>query len=151
MSNYTMAPVVNGEKKQMIVKVGDTLPIGTEVDYDGSVVPDGWEVVDDPNTYSTNETRIGTWIDGKPIYRKVVDFTISSTWQDVGTFSNVNFFTKIQLVRKTGGNAYPYYHDSDNYCYAYITTTKTKMIVASSSNENGNAGSLIVEYTKTTD
>lgn len=102
------------------------------------------------NDYSTEEQVVGTWL-GKPLYRKVVNFTISSTWQDVGTFSNIDFFTKIQLVRKTGGNAYPYYHDSDNYCYAYITTTKTKMIVASSSNENGNAGSLIVEYTKTTD
>lgn len=47
MSNYTMSPVVNGEKKQMIVKVGDTLPIGTEIDYEGSVVPDGWEEVDE--------------------------------------------------------------------------------------------------------
>lgn len=27
------------------------------------------------DVYSTEETRIGTWIDGKPIYRKVVSFT----------------------------------------------------------------------------
>lgn len=27
--------------------------------------------VNGTNTYSTNEIRIGTWIDGKPIYRKV--------------------------------------------------------------------------------
>ena len=27
--------------------------------------------VNNINTYSTNEIRIGTWIDGKPIYRKV--------------------------------------------------------------------------------
>ena len=26
------------------------------------------------NTYSSTEQRIGTWIDGKPIYRKVIDF-----------------------------------------------------------------------------
>ena len=64
--------------------------------------------------YSTEEQVIGTWIDGKPLYRKVVDFTISNTWQDVGTFSNVDFFTKIQLVRKTGGHTYPYYIDSSN-------------------------------------
>lgn len=29
------------------------------------------EIVDDLNTYSTTEKKIGTWIDGKPIYRKV--------------------------------------------------------------------------------
>lgn len=32
----------NGEYKDIYVKTFDTLPVGTEVDYDGSVVPDGW-------------------------------------------------------------------------------------------------------------
>lgn len=54
MSNYTMSPVVNGEKKQMIVKVGDTLPIGTEVDYDGTSVPNGWEQVNNQWTLISN-------------------------------------------------------------------------------------------------
>lgn len=44
MSNYTMSPVVNGEKKQMIVKVGDTLPIGAIIGFDTTgTIPDGWE------------------------------------------------------------------------------------------------------------
>lgn len=30
-------------------------------------------------TYSTTETRVGTWIDGKPLYRKVVQFTSPSS------------------------------------------------------------------------
>lgn len=30
-------------------------------------------------TYSTSETRIGTWIDGRPIYRKVITDTTSRT------------------------------------------------------------------------
>lgn len=54
MSNYTMSPVVNGEKKQMIVKVGDTTPIGGIMDYAGSVVPDGWEQVSTPTILWTN-------------------------------------------------------------------------------------------------
>ena len=45
--NYIIAPVVEGEVYEPVVKVSDTLPTGTEVDYDGSVVPDGWEEVDD--------------------------------------------------------------------------------------------------------
>lgn len=32
----------NGEYKDIYVKAFDTLPVGTEVDFDGSVVPDGW-------------------------------------------------------------------------------------------------------------
>ena len=46
MSYYTIDPVVNGQRKQQVVKVGDTLPIGAEIDYDGTSVPDGWEEVD---------------------------------------------------------------------------------------------------------
>ena len=63
-----------GQFKDISVKVADSLPIGTEVDYDGETVPTGWEQVDNPNDYSTTETRIGTWIDGKPVYRKVINF-----------------------------------------------------------------------------
>lgn len=37
-----------------------------------------------PIHYSLNEQVIGTWIDGKPLYQKVVEFTItnSNTWTD---------------------------------------------------------------------
>ena len=35
----------NGEYKDIYVKAFDTLPVGTEVDYDGSVVPSGWSEV----------------------------------------------------------------------------------------------------------
>ena len=33
----------------LVVKVGDTLPIGTEVDYDGQTAPAGWQEVDETN------------------------------------------------------------------------------------------------------
>ena len=36
----------NGEWKDIIVKATDTLPVGTEVDYNGTDVPDGWEEVE---------------------------------------------------------------------------------------------------------
>lgn len=35
-----------GQFKEISVKVADSLPIGTEVDYDGETVPTGWEEVD---------------------------------------------------------------------------------------------------------
>lgn len=34
-------------KKEYAMPIGDTLPIGSEVDYDGLVVPYGWEQIDD--------------------------------------------------------------------------------------------------------
>lgn len=57
--------------------VGDTLPIGAIVEYDGTTVPTNWEKVND---YSTEEVKTGeTWIDGKPIYKKTIQFTTSAT------------------------------------------------------------------------
>lgn len=79
----------NGTYKDIVVKVGDTLPIGAEVDYDGSVVPDGWEQVSDPNEYSTTEQVIGKWITGKPIYRKVIDYFPTEIIGAGGTTTNV--------------------------------------------------------------
>ena len=42
----------DGTIKEIKVKSFDTLPVGSEVDYDGSVVPDGWTEVDDTNEYT---------------------------------------------------------------------------------------------------
>lgn len=43
------------------------------------VVTDGMVSLSEiENAYSTEETRIGTWIDGKPLYRKVLSYTISN-------------------------------------------------------------------------
>lgn len=36
----------NGTYKDIYVKTFDTLPVGTEVDYDGNTVPTGWTQVD---------------------------------------------------------------------------------------------------------
>jgi len=64
---------------------GDTLPIGTIVEYDGDTVPSGYEEIEDFDKYSTNEVKTNKiWIDGKPIYRKVVIFTENipaKTWK----------------------------------------------------------------------
>lgn len=65
----------NGEYKDIVVKVGDTSPIGLVADYDGNTVPNGWEEVDDPNEYSTTEQVVGKTSDGKTIYRKEFNFT----------------------------------------------------------------------------
>ena len=73
----------NGEYKDIVVKVGDTSPIGLVADYDGSVVPNGWEQVDDPNEYSTTEQVVGKWINGKNIYRKCYEFTTLANFYNI--------------------------------------------------------------------
>jgi len=55
--------------------LGDTLPIGSVIDYDGDTVPDGYEEVTD-FTYSTSEYYTGRrWVDNKKIYGKVLHLT----------------------------------------------------------------------------
>lgn len=66
---------------------GDSVPINAIFDYEGDTVPEGYIKVepstdDGGNTslvYSTTETIIGTWIDGRPIYQKTFEFEINTT------------------------------------------------------------------------
>lgn len=44
----------NGEYKDIYVKTFDTLPVGTEVDYDGETVPDGWSEITEGYTLLDN-------------------------------------------------------------------------------------------------
>ena len=66
----------NGTYKDIVVKVGDTLPIGTEVDYEGATAPAGWEEITDYDTGWQNLTLLNgvTARSGnqyKPRYRRI--------------------------------------------------------------------------------
>lgn len=48
------------------------------------------------NTYSTDEIRVGTWIDGKPIYRDVIDLgEIGSSNEYITKIINYGYFDTI--------------------------------------------------------
>ena len=82
----------------------DVIPINTLFEYDGDVVPDGYEEVEAklPVCYSTKEQIIGTWIDGKPIYQ--------CTYAVEGTFTSqlnvVNNATYLDTIISMNGFAY---------------------------------------------
>lgn len=44
----------NGEYKDIYIKTFDTLPVGTEVDYDGETVPEGWSEITQGYTLLSN-------------------------------------------------------------------------------------------------
>lgn len=102
--------------------------------------------------YSTTEQRIGTWIDEKPIYRKVVTFTNTSTnWEVIGTINNMNLVIGIRGTVYDGGNsitAIPSF-GTDNV-QIYVTSSGTINKKSTSYYQN-KTGVLILEYTKTTD
>ena len=64
------------------VTSADTLPIGAIVEYDGNTIPDGYEQIKD---YSTEEQVVATWINKKPIYRKVFEGNLPTTAGWTGT------------------------------------------------------------------
>lgn len=57
-------------------RIGDTLPVGAIIDYDGEEVPANWELVEEEEiknygVFSSEEQEIGTFM-GKPLYRRVI-------------------------------------------------------------------------------
>ena len=149
----------NKQLKDLLAHYGDTLPIGGIVNYDGSTVPEGYESVG--NDYSTNEINTGkTWIDGKPIYRKVYTFDLPpnpvTAWNRVADLPT-NFGKMIRLYGNLTDNinknqkAIPYYETDSYYFHGLIIPNEGKLAYQHKGSANGGTCDLILEYTKTTD
>ena len=97
--------------------------------------------------YSTNETVIGTWIDGKPIYRKVIELnniTVNTSWTDTGvTIQNIEIIVDCKLWR-VGWNT-----NIGSVCITVGGNDKHLMLQTHTTLSNANA--IAVDYTKTTD
>lgn len=106
--------------------------------------------------YSTEETRIGTWIDGKPLYRKVFTLTMPTSAGDHVLFQ-VN--DDVDSVIGRGGwfidsaNAIDFIPMSFGVSGAdiYIKNRNITIALQSSFHASGKALYLWLEYTKTTD
>lgn len=108
------------------------------------------------STYSTEEVKTGeTWIDGKPIYRKVFELTsdteqqiiphniadVQHIWVSGDSFLEVGNSTSIPAN---------YYRDSGIYTYAHANR-RSIFIRVSPPGWKGNKYYIVLEYTKTTD
>ncbi|WP_440337005.1 hypothetical protein [Megamonas funiformis] len=116
------------------------------------------------NSYSTDEIKIGRWIDGKPLYQKVILYTgdISSTIDNQHShgIENVDtIFVKFAFIQSTGNERLAYSLPVTQYgsntahdeLSVVINRTKYQFLVQSGwSGKNWHAH-IIVNYTKTTD
>lgn len=139
---------------------GDTLPIGSIVDYDGTTVPENWKEVEEKGEiYSTEETKTNKkWIDGKPIYRKV--FTLpniaSSNKQLVN--SSVSVEVSYDKITKITGIAtipdgilpIPYMIGPEQFITCFLESNQNKIFVYCRSYTTMDI-KIFLEYTKTTD
>ena len=106
-------------------------------------------------TYSIDETRIGTWIDGKPIYRKVVarNQTISNGTTISTSGLSINEIIKIKSINKDSNNYYFYdeYYDSSTSKINLHYRSSNNTIEAWAGSGNSFTSTIWIEYTKTTD
>lgn len=110
--------------------------------------------------YSTTEQIIGTWIDGKPLYEKVVEFGAfpNRTTKSVAHgISNVNgsSFVKIDMIASVGTSYSVSMRVHDNYAnyQAFWEVDSTYITVYSRNNDNSGftRSYFVLQYTKTTD
>lgn len=119
------------------------------------------------HSYSTDETLTGgTWIDGKPIYRKVINLTnyMSSMSDEInlipilqtGDLSNIDtlidlttlhgYRDELKMVGKSGE-----INGSNNTPFSFLDSTLNQLRVKASEAFEGGYLYVILEYTKTTD
>ena len=103
-------------------------------------------------TYSTTETKIGTWIDGKPIYRRV--FTGRGRNVDIVKINNLGQVLSMRGVIYSIYNQWwniPNYHSETAY-HTSLYYDSNGLHLSTGANFNSNSPYIVIlEYTKSTD
>lgn len=159
------------EEYQFKIIINDLLMTIGSLDTDIITVPKGQEVIaigDDEvyvygdmylndiscyaNNFSTSETIIGTWIDGKPIYRKVLSYDSLSA-EEVGSISLADLSIDILINLYGFENSSRYqnvpivFYNQNLYNFVYVENNVVYFKVGWDATDVY----IIVEYTKTTD
>lgn len=112
------------------------------------------EVVDNVNevakitSWSTEEKVIGKWIDGKPIYRQVLNINAINLldWQYIPETNNLNIKKLIKVLAMGTADSF-----SDSIAVPYVRRDSNGNFQFVVYSWNLVATTLILEYTKTTD
>lgn len=116
----------------------------------------------DMNVYSTEEKIVGTWIDGKPIYRKVISSTLSDPLTGLVTvehnIQNIDLPIRIVFGKATvpGSSSnsitIPSQYDSTTFIQlGAFSDTYVQLFAGSTNWTSLKEITLCLEYTKTTD
>ena len=108
------------------------------------------------NTYSATETRIGTWKNNKPLYRKVFEFgeVTGTEYIMSNVLSNVSEIVNISGSYKTGVQdriPISVYYSASYNCATTVKLTNNTIGIGWNGWSKLFGGFVIVEYTKTTD
>ena len=109
------------------------------------------------NNYSTNEVKIGTWIDGKPLYRKVITGLKSPSqngvWKNIYTEPDAEMLMveKLLFYTDNGKILELNYAEGVGIFYAIYRNEIQSYISVNQSNFGNKDMLLILNYTKATD
>ena len=150
----------HGKQKAVYVYIKATS--GLAENQQDNVLNDVKDYVDNSNSYSTQEVKTGgTWIDGKPIYRKVITHTLSNALTGLVeiTHNIQNIDTPIRIVcgkatvpGNSDGITIPSQYDSETFVQLGTFRVSYVQLFAGSTNWTSlKEITLCLEYTKTTD
>ena len=161
MSYSRKGDTTHGKQKAVYVYIKATS--GLAENQQENVLRDVKDYVDNSNSYSTEEVKTGgTWIDGKPIYRKVLTTTLQTDEQilTIEISPQLKSIVGIRGILTTSQNVdfpIPYCFvdgSSVNQVYVYCQGLNLIIIPRSTSGNYFKVGCTIraiIEYTKTTD
>ena len=153
-----LAADLNNIENQLQTNTNDINALNTNLNNIENQLETNTNDINALNTYSTSETIIGKWIDGKPIYRQVINTTgDSNQGQTIATISNIDNIVNMFGWVKNGNM-----HRSCSTAFFGSTAWASQLyrdsqyiIVECGSNfanfKNNATITLICEYTKTTD
>lgn len=109
--------------------------------------------ISDKDVYSTEEKVVGEWIDGKPIYRKVVKGTLVSNVPVIHTFNDeINVVSINGTAYSSAGNQMIVNSYSTGGCFTvYLKSDKKTLTTEAGTTFVGKEYCVIVEYTKNAD
>ena len=115
----------------------------------------------DMNVYSTEEKIVGTWIDGKPIYRKVISSTLSDPLTGLviveHNIQNIDLpirivFGKATVAGSSNSITIPAKYDSTTFLQlGEFSDTYVQLFAGSTNWTSLKEITLCLEYTKKTD
>lgn len=116
------------------------------------------EYINGLGTYSTDEVRIGTWIDGKPLYRKVINGN-QELLNGTQIVTNIPFDTCVSITGMFNSSdnsatiPFPSYTSSTSYLRMVLNDFPTGGLGVQSGFTSSTIRKtiIILEYTKTTD
>lgn len=166
---------IQGDISDLDAKTGDDIPFEsgsqdsisdkiTNLDNSVGTKPSGetdtlWDKIGILSNYSTTEQVIGKWIDGKPLYRRVITGTLPNSenvfttlWNT--TDWNIDVIIGLDGIATNGNEFQPFNCYRDSYAKQFelwLRGSKTAITSSFGSTFIGNQFIIVVKYTKTTD